>query len=87
MRTWIKTIVNKFAISNHMALIVGVHALRRYLKLIVNMSFTACQIKKLVAQRIMVKITSRSDFPWSVIFCVIICCTGNDARSPIIGPI
>ena len=34
LRTWIKTIVNKFAISNHMALILGVHALRSYLKLI-----------------------------------------------------
>ena len=32
--TWIKTIVNKFATSNHMALILGVHALRSYLKLI-----------------------------------------------------
>ena len=34
MRTWIKTIVNKFAISNHTALILRVHALRSYLKLI-----------------------------------------------------
>ena len=33
-RTWIKTTVNKFAISNHTALILGVHALRSYLKLI-----------------------------------------------------
>ena len=33
LRTWIKTMVNKFAISNHTALIVGVHALRTYLKL------------------------------------------------------
>ena len=33
LRTWIKTIVNKFAISNHTALISGVHALRSYLKL------------------------------------------------------
>ena len=32
--TWIKTIVNKFAISNHTALILGVHVLRSYLKLI-----------------------------------------------------
>ena len=30
----IKTIVNKFGISNHTALILGVHALRSYLKLI-----------------------------------------------------
>ena len=34
LRTWIKTIVNKFAISNHTALILAVHALRSYLKLI-----------------------------------------------------
>ena len=34
LRTWIKTIANKFAISNHTALILGVHALRSYLKLI-----------------------------------------------------
>ena len=30
----LKTIANKFAISNHTALILGVHALRSYLKLI-----------------------------------------------------
>ena len=34
LRTWIKTIVNKFAFSNDTALILGVHALRSYLKLI-----------------------------------------------------
>ena len=33
LRTWIKTIGNKFAVSNHTALISGVHALRSYLKL------------------------------------------------------
>ena len=38
------------------------------------MSFIAYQIKKLVAQRIMVKTTSRSDRPWSAIFCVIVYC-------------
>ena len=32
--TWIKKTVNKFAISNHMALLSGMHALRNYLKLI-----------------------------------------------------
>ena len=68
LRTWIKTIVNKFAISNHTVLILSVHALRSYLKLIVNMSFIANQIKKLMAQRIMVKTTSRSDLLWSAIF-------------------
>ena len=34
MRTCIKIIVSKFAISNHTALILGVHALKSYLKLI-----------------------------------------------------
>ena len=34
LRTWIKTIVDKSVISNHMALILSVHALRSYLKLI-----------------------------------------------------
>ena len=32
LRTWIKTIVNKFAISNHTALILGMYALRSYLR-------------------------------------------------------
>ena len=71
LRTWIKTIVNKLAVSNHTALILAVHARRSYLKLIVNMTFIAYQIKQLVAQRIMVKTTSRSDRHWSAIFCVI----------------
>ena len=34
LRTWIKTIVDNVASSNHTALISGVHALRSYLKLI-----------------------------------------------------
>ena len=34
LRTWIQTIVNKFAISKHTALISGADALRGYLKLI-----------------------------------------------------
>ena len=34
MQTWIESIVNRFAISDHTALIFGVHALRSYLKLI-----------------------------------------------------
>ena len=32
------------------------------------------EIKTLVAQRIMVKATLRSDHPWSAIFCVIVYC-------------
>ena len=34
LHTWIKTTVNKFAISNHTVLISSEHALRSYLKLI-----------------------------------------------------
>ena len=34
LRTWIKTIVNKLGVSNHTALILGVHTLKSYLKLI-----------------------------------------------------
>ena len=37
-----------------------------------NTSFIAYEIKKLVAQRIMVKTASRSDRHWSTIFCVIV---------------
>ena len=38
LRTWIKAIVNTFAISNHTTLISGVHVLRSCLKL-------ACEYK------------------------------------------
>ena len=55
--------LNKFAISNHMALILGVHALRSYLKLICEYELHSLPIKKLSAQRIMVETTSRSDRP------------------------
>ena len=34
LRRHLKTIVNKFAVLNHTALILGMHALRSYLKLI-----------------------------------------------------
>ena len=46
MRTWIKTIVNKFAISNHTALILGLHALRSYLKLICEYELYSLPNKK-----------------------------------------
>ena len=39
---------------------------------LVNMSFIAYQIQKLVPQRIMVKTTWKSDRPWSAIFNVIV---------------
>ena len=46
MHTRIKTIVNKFAISNHTALILGVHALRKYLKLICEYELNSLPNKK-----------------------------------------
>ena len=46
VRTWIKTIVNKFAISNHMALILDVYALRSYLKLICEYELHSLPSKK-----------------------------------------
>ena len=46
LRTWIKTIVNKFAISNHTALILRVHALSGYLKLICEYEFHNLTNKK-----------------------------------------
>ena len=71
-RTWIKTIVNKFAISIHTALILGVHALRIYLKLICEYELHRLPNETVVARRIMVKTALRSDRPWSAIFGVMI---------------
>ena len=46
LRTWIKTIVNKFAISNHTAFILSVYALRSYLKLICEYELHSLPNKK-----------------------------------------
>ena len=51
----IKTIVSKFAISNHTAVILRVHALRSYFKLICEYELHSLPNKTLVAQRIMVE--------------------------------
>ena len=51
LRTWIKKIVNKFAISNHTALLLRLRALRIYLKLICEYELYSLPNKKLVAQR------------------------------------
>ena len=45
LRTWIET-VNKFSISNHTALILGVHPLRSYLKLICEYELYSLPNKK-----------------------------------------
>ena len=46
LRTWIRIIVNKFAISNHRASILRVHALRSYLKLICEYELHSLPNKK-----------------------------------------
>ena len=68
----IKTIVNKFAISNDTDLILGVHALRSYLKLICEYDFHSLPNKNVSGAKDHDKTTSRSDRPWSAIFCVIV---------------
>ena len=53
------------------------------------MSFIAYQIKKLVVQKIMVKTASRSDRPWSAIFCESSIMSFNSyqvAEGRVIGP-
>ena len=47
----LKTIVSKFAISNHTALILGVHALRSYLKLICEYELYILPNKKVSAAK------------------------------------
>ena len=46
LRTWIKTVVNKFAVSNHTALILGVRTVRSYLKLICEYELHSLPNKK-----------------------------------------
>ena len=46
LHTWIKTIVNKIAISNSSSLILGLHALRSYLKLICEYELHSVPNKK-----------------------------------------
>ena len=54
--TWIKMIVSKFAISNHMALVLGVHALRIFVTLLCVYELHILSNKKIVVQRIMEKL-------------------------------
>ena len=46
LHTWIKTIVNRFVISNHTALILCVHALRSHLKIICEYELDSLPNKK-----------------------------------------
>ena len=56
-----KIIVNKIAISNHTALILSVHVLRSYLKLICEYELHILPNKKVSAAKDHGKTTSRSD--------------------------
>ena len=67
LRTWIKTNINKFAISSHTAMKLGKQALNSYLKIICEFQLRSSPIRKLVPQGIMVKTTWSSDYPWSAI--------------------
>ena len=73
LRTWIKTVVNKFAILNHTALILGVHALRSYLKLICEYELHSLQNIKVSCAKGHGKNYIKSYRPWSAaIFSVIV---------------
>ena len=52
LRTWIKTLVNKFAISNHTVSILSVHALRSYLKLICEYEFHSIPNEKVSSVKV-----------------------------------
>ena len=56
-------------------LISGVHALRSYLKLICEYELYSLLNKKVSGAKDHGKIPSRSDRPWSAIFCVIVYCS------------
>ena len=60
---WIKTIVNKFAISNHTSLILCVRALGSYLKLICKYELHSLPNKKGSGAKDHGKTTSRSNRP------------------------
>ena len=72
LRTWIRAIGNKFAISNHTALISGVHALKSYLKLICEYELYILPNKKLSPAKDHSKNYIKVRPPWSAIFCVIV---------------
>ena len=72
LRTWIKTIVNKFAISNHTALISGVHALISYLKLICEYELYSLPNKKVSGAKDHGKHYIKVRPARSAIFCVIV---------------
>ena len=74
LRTCIKTNVNKLAISNHTAMIIGGHALRSYLKLISEYELHSLPNKKVSDAKDHGKNYIKADRPWSAIFYVIDYC-------------
>ena len=64
LHTWIKQLLISLLFQIILASILGVLALRSYLKLICENEFHSLPNKKLVAQRIMVKTTSMSDLSY-----------------------
>ena len=63
MRTRIKTNVNTFAISNHMASKLGKQALKIYLKITREILLCSLPNKKSVPQRFMVKTAKNETAP------------------------
>ena len=72
LRTWIKTIVNKFAISNHPALILDLRALRSYLKPICEHELHGLPNQKVTGAKDHGKYYIKARSPWYAIFCVIV---------------
>ena len=68
LRTWIKTIVNKFIILNHTALILGVYAFGGYLKLICGYELHSLPNKKVSGAKDHGKNYLKVRPPWSASF-------------------
>ena len=73
LRIWIKTIVNKFAISRHKALILAVHALGSYFKLICEYELHGLPNEKVSGPKDYGKNYIKVRPPLVAIFCVIVC--------------
>ena len=72
------------SLPDHTALILRVHALRSYLKIICEYELHSLPNKKVSSAKDHGKNTSGSDRPWSAIFCVIVYrCSRNDSKNNI----
>ena len=74
LRIWIKTNVNKFAISSHTVLKLDVQALRNYLNLICEYELYILPNKKVSTAKDHGKNYMKDSHPWSAIFSVIVYC-------------